>query len=92
MIDELPGAQDEPEAGVGFLWDTDVMLLCQLVGKLRFLVYTYPISRHGVYRYDPSQSHQLNGGKHVVVQVRAMYGGYSEAGSPLSVVKIVFFR
>ena len=92
MIDELPGAQDEPEAGVGFLWDTDVMLLRQLVGKLRFLVYTYPISRHGVYRYDPSQSHELNGGKRVAVQVRAMYSGYSEAGSPLSVVEIVFFR
>ena len=92
MVDELPGAQDEPEVGVGLLWDTDVMLLCQLLGKLRFLVDTYPIRRDGVYRYDPSKSHQLNGGKRVVVQVGAMYSGHSEAGSSLSVVKIVLFR
>ena len=92
MVDELPGAQDEPEAGVGFLWDTDIMLLCQLLGKLRFLVDTYPIRRDGVYWYDPSKSHQLNGGKRVVVQVRAMYSGHFEAGSSLSVAKIVLFR
>ena len=90
MVDELPGAQDEPEAGVGFLWDTDVMLLRQLVGKLRFLVYTYPFSRHGVYRYDPSQSHELNGGKRVAVQMRTMNSGYSEAGSSLPIVIIIF--
>ena len=92
MVDELPGAQDESEVGVGFFWDTDVMLLCQLLGKLRFLVDTYPIRRDGVYRYDPSKSYQLNRGKRVVVQVRAMYSGHFEAGSSLSVVKIVLFR
>ena len=92
MVDELPGAQDESEVGVGFFWDTDVMLLCQLFGKLRFLVDTYPIRRDGVYWDDPSKSDQLNGGKRVVVQVRAMYGGHFEAGSSLSAVKVILFR